>query len=124
MIDLITNALMINDSTSQAYIYALEHMNIPEIIHGLREAINNPGKEHKIVLFDYYRTEQYWNDGYWVRQQLPDGTYLDESFSDLFPMLQSMLRLSLRSGFIYDRRKYGSDGRRNHHVRQVVLLVV
>jgi hypothetical protein len=116
---------MMNDAVSQAYIYALEHMNMPNIIHGLREAINNPGKEHKIVLFDYYRTEQYWEDGYWVRQQLQDGTYLDETFQDgLFDILKQMFGMSLRTTYIYDRRRYSEDGRRNHHVRQVVLLVV
>jgi hypothetical protein len=121
----LTTALLMNDSVSQAYIYALQHMNMTNIIDGLKQAINNPGKETKIVLFDYYRTAQYHNDGYWQRQQLQNGDYLDETFhTGLFDVLYHMFGMSCRTLSIYDRRKYNWDGQLNPHVRQVVLSVV
>ena len=121
----LTTALLMNDSLSQAYIYALQHMNMNNIIEDLKKAINNPGKETKIVLFDYYRTAQYHNDGYWVRQQLQNGDYLDETFhTGLFDVLYNMFGMSARSLSLYDRRKYNWDGQMNPHVRQVVLSIV
>jgi len=114
-----------NDSISQAYIYALQHMDMIRIIDELKQAINNPGKETKIMLFEYYRTAQYHNDGYWQREQLQNGDYLDETFhTGLFDMLYEMFGMSNRSLFIYDRRRHNLDGELNYHVRQVVLSIV
>jgi len=121
----LTTALLMNDSVSQGYVYALQHMNMTNIIEDLKQAINNPGKETKIVLFDYFRTAQYHNDGYWVRQQLQNGDYLDETFhTGLFDTLYAMFGMSTRSLYIYDRRKYNWDGQMNPHVRQIVLSIV
>ena len=121
----LTTALLMNDSISQAYIYALQHMDMIRIIDELKQAINNPGKETKIMLFEYYRTAQYHNDGYWQREQLQNGDYLDETFhTGLFDMLYQMFGMSSRSLFIYDRRRYNLDGELNYHVRQVVLSIV
>lgn len=114
-----------NDSISQAYIYALQHMDMIRIIDELKQAINNPGKETKIMLFEYYRTAQYHNGGYWQREQLQNGDYLDETFhTGLFDMLYEMFGMSNRSLFIYDRRRHNLDGELNYHVRQVVLSIV
>ena len=125
MNSLLTTALLMNDSISQAYIYILQHMNMPNIIEDLKQAINNPEKETKIVLFDYYRTAQYHNDGYWTRQQLQNGDYLDETFhAGLFDLLYQMFGMSARTLYIYDRRKFNRDGQMNPHVRQVVLSIV
>lgn len=125
MNSLLTTALLMNDSVSQGYIYALQHMDMTNIIDGLKDAINHPGKETKIVLFDYYRTAQYHNDGYWTRQQLQTGDYLDETFhTGLFQILYEMFGMSARTLNIYDRRKYNWDGQLNPHVRQVVLSIV
>jgi len=122
---MIGTALLMNDSISQAYVYALQHMNMTNIIDELKQAINNPGKETKIVLFDYYRTAQYHNDGYWTRQQLQNGDYLDETFhTGLFSLLQWYFGISGRDINIYDRRKYNRDGRVNPHIRQVVLSIL
>uniref|UniRef100_A0A6C0AIP6 Uncharacterized protein n=1 Tax=viral metagenome TaxID=1070528 RepID=A0A6C0AIP6_9ZZZZ len=121
----LTTALLMNDSISQAYIYALQHMDMIRIIDELKQAINNPGKETKIMLFEYYRTAQYHNDGYWQREQLQNGDYLDETFhTGLFDMLYEMFGMSNRSLFIYDRRRHNLDGELNYHVRQVVLSIV
>jgi len=121
----LTTALLMNDSVSQGYVYALQHMNMTNIIDGLKQAINNPGKETKIVLFEYYRTAQYHNDGYWQRQQLQNGDYLDETFhTGLFDVFYHMFGMSCRTLLIYDRRKYNWDGQLNPHVRQVVLSIV
>lgn len=120
----LTSALLMNDSLSQAYIYALENMNMTNIIHDLREAINNPGKVSRIVLFDYYRTQQYHDDGYWVRQQLQNGAYLDETFHrGLFDILRQYFGMSFCETEIYDRRKYMRNGQLHPHIRQVVLMV-
>ena len=114
-----------NDSVSQAYIYALQHMDMTNIIDGLKQAINNPGRDTKIVLFEYYRTAQYHNDGYWQRQQLQNGDYLDETFHiGLFDVLYQMFGMSGRSLNIYDRRKFNLNGQLNPHVRQVVLSIL
>ena len=125
MNSILISALLMNDSISQAYIYALQHMDMTNIIDGLKQAINNPGKDTKIVLFEYYRTAQYHNDGYWQRQQLQNGDYLDETFhTGLFDILCQMFGMSSRSLNIYDRRKYNLNGQLNPHVRQVVLSIL
>jgi hypothetical protein len=121
----LTTALLMNDSISQAYIYAMQHMDMIRIIDELKQAINNPGKETKIMLFEYYRTAQYHNDGYWQREQLQNGDYLDETFhTGLFALLYEMFGMSSRSLYLYDRRRHNLDGELNYHVRQVVLSIV
>ena len=125
MNSILTTALLMNDSLSQAYIYALQHMDMTNIIDELKHAINNPGKETKVVLFDYYRTAQYHNDGYWTRQQLQNGDYLDETFHiGLFALLKQMFGMSWRDVKIYDRRKVTYNGQLHPQIRQVVLSII
>jgi len=45
MNSILTSALLMNDSVSQAYIYALQHMDMTNIIDGLKQAVDNPGRD-------------------------------------------------------------------------------
>jgi len=115
---------MNNNSVAQAYLYALERMDMPKIINDLKRAINNPGVKHKIVLFEYEYTTRgnQWRGN--KRTQLQNGSYLDETFYvGLFQLLRQMFDMSLREVDVYHRTKYMYDGSPNPHVRQVVLSV-
>jgi hypothetical protein len=125
MNSLITNCLLMNNnSVAQAYLYALERMDMPKIINGLKRAINNPGVKHKIVLFEYENTRR---DKEWKgkrRTQLQNGTYLDETFYvGLFQLLRQMFDMSLYEIEIYHRVKFNSKRTPVDHERQVVLSV-
>ena len=121
----ITNCLLMhNNSIAQAYLYALERMNMSHIIKGLKRALNNPGIKHRIVLFEhnYTKRENQWRGN--VRTQLQNGVYLDETFyTGLFQLLRCKFDMSLREVDVYHRAKYMYDGSPNPHVRQVVLSV-
>jgi hypothetical protein len=116
-------SLQNGDTLSQAYIYALQHMNMYNIVEGLRDALGNPFRDHRIPLFDYYRTDSN-TESPRVRQRLASGVYLDETFNlGLYALLRKMFDSQGRVVEVYDRRKMNRDGNLNAHVRQVVLLV-
>jgi hypothetical protein len=109
---------------SQAHLYAMQHMNMYDIIEGLRDAIGYPETDRRIPLFEYYRTDVDTETPR-LRQRLPNGVPLDLTFnSGLFALLRRMFDIEGRIVEVYDRRKINrSDGELNKHVRQVVLLV-
>jgi hypothetical protein len=119
----VAHSLQNGDTLSQAHIYALQHMNMYNIIEGLRDALGDPSRDHRIPLFEYYRTDvdTEYNR---VRQRLASGVYLDETFNlGLYALLRRMFDIQGRVVEVYDRRKMNRDGKLNPHVRQVVLLV-
>jgi hypothetical protein len=116
-------SLQNGDTLSQAYIYALQHMNMYNIVEGLRDALGNPSRDHRIPLFEYYRTDSN-TESPRMRQRLASGVYLDETFNlGLYALLRRMFETEGRVVEVYDRRRTNRDGNLNPHVRQVVLLV-
>jgi hypothetical protein len=109
---------------SQAQLYAIQHMNMYDIIEGLRDAIGYPENDRRIPLFEYYRTDVD-TESPRLRQRLPNGVPLDLTFNNgLFALLRKMFDIEGREIEVYDRRKINrSDGKLNPHVRQIVLLV-
>lgn len=119
----LTSAIQDGSTLSQAYIYAMQHMNTYDIIEGLRDAIGYPFQDRKIPLFDYYRTDVY-TESPRLRQRLSNGVPLDLTFNNgLFATIRKMFDIEGRVVEVYDRRKMNRDGSLNPHVRQVVLLV-
>lgn len=132
MNSLITTALLMhNDPLSQAYIYAIEHMDMKDIIWKLKRAINNPGRRHTIVLFKYKHTNTKYNHKErFHRTKLQCGKYLDETFQHgLFTMLRQMFDMSLQNVDVYSRYAQGCTVigsaliTTHMHDREVVLSI-
>jgi len=120
----ITSIIESGNTLSQAQIYAMQHMNMYDIIEGLRDAIGYPETDRRIPLFEYYRTDAD-TESPRLRQRLSNGVPLDLTFNNgLFALLRKMFDIEGRVVEVYDRRKINrSTGELNPHVRQVVLLV-
>jgi hypothetical protein len=120
----VTSILQDHTTMSQAKIYAMQHMNMYDIIEGLRDAIGYPETDRRIPLFEYYHTDINTETPR-LRQRLPNGVPLDLTFNNgMFALLRKMFDIEGRIVEVYDRRKINrSDGKLNPHVRQVVLFV-
>ena len=120
----VSSVVQSHTTLSQAQLYAMQHMNMYNIIEDLRDAIGYPYTDHRIPLFEYYRTDIN-TESPRLRQRLPNGVPLDLTFNNgLFAMLRKMFDIEGRIVEVYDRRKINrSDGELNPHIRQVVLLV-